>query len=186
MAARDSVLSHIARPYATALFDLAAEAGALDEVESSLTSLSALIDQSDDFQRFLRSPVIAADDKQAALTALIERGIASGLVANFLHLVARNRRLFALGAMIAQFRQMAADARNEVRAEVVAASELSQKHRSALEAELKRKLGKTVALDVKVDPTLIGGLVVKVGSRMIDSSLRTKLTAMRFAMREVG
>jgi F-type H+-transporting ATPase subunit delta len=186
LAARDSVLSHIARPYATALFDLAVETGAIDEFESGLGELAALIEQSEDLRRFLRSPVIAADDKQQALAVLIERGVATGLVANFLQLVARNRRLFALGAMIAEFRQMAAEARNEVRAEVVAASELSEKHRSALEAELKRKLGKHVALDVRIDPSLIGGLIVKVGSRMIDSSLKTKLTAMRFAMREVG
>lgn len=176
----------IARPYAAALFDLAGDAKELPEVESGLDAVASLIAESEDFERFLRSPVISAAEKTAAIAALIKDGLATGQVANFLRLVARNRRLFALSAMISEFKALAAKARGEIRAEVVSATALTSKQEEALAAEIKRKLGKTVSLSSRVDESLIGGLIVKVGSQMIDSSLKTKLTAMRIAMKEVG
>lgn len=176
----------IARPYAAALFDLAGDAKELPEVESGLDAVASLIAESEDFERFLRSPVISAAEKTAAIDALIKDGLATGQVANFLRLVARNRRLFALSAMISEFKALAAKARGEIRAEVVSATALTSKQEEALAAEIKRKLGKTVSLSSRVDESLIGGLIVKVGSQMIDSSLKTKLTAMRIAMKEVG
>jgi F-type H+-transporting ATPase subunit delta len=185
LSASNSTLVQIARPYAAALFDLAGDAGQLTDVESGLDAVAALVGKSEDFSRFLRSPVISAAEKTAAIEALIKDGLASGQVANFLRLVARNRRLFALPAMIAEFKQLAAKARGEIRAEVVSATELTGKQEEALAAEIKRKLGKTVSLTSRVDQSLIGGLIVKVGSQMIDSSLKTKLTAMRIAMKEV-
>jgi F-type H+-transporting ATPase subunit delta len=186
LSAKNSVLAHIARPYASALFELAGEASDVEGVEAGLDQVSALIDESADFRAFLRSPVIAAEQKQAAVEAMIGKGLASGLVANFLKLVAHNRRLFALSTMIAGFKEMAAAARGEIRAEVVSATALTDKQEAALSAEIKRKIGKSVTLDISVDASLIGGLIVKVGSQMIDSSLKTKLTAMRIAMKEVG
>jgi F-type H+-transporting ATPase subunit delta len=186
LSANNSVLSHIARPYASALFDLADEADELPAVEKGLDQVAQLAGTSADFAGFLRSPVISADDKSAAITAMIKKAGARGLVANFLSLVARNRRLFALVTMIGEFKRLAATARGEMRAEITSAAPLSAAHKKGLAAALKKKLGNSIALDTRVDPTLIGGLQVKVGSQMIDTSLRTKLTAMKMAMKEVG
>jgi len=153
------VIAHIARPYATALYDLAHEQGQLGPVEADLIAIGALVEENSDFSRFLHSPVISGDEKATAMEAILARANASPIVANFVKLVARNGRLFALPTIIASFRRLAADARGEVSA---------------------------VTLQEHVDPSLIGGLIVKVGSQMIDSSLKTKLTAMKIAMKEVG
>lgn len=186
MAAQNSVLTQIARPYASALFDLAQSENQLASVETSLSDVSRLIGESADFARFLRSPVITGDDKAKALDALLARSQTNALVANFLKLIAKNGRLFALDVVIATFRDLAAKARGEVTADVTSAAPLSGEQVAALSATLKSKLGKTVTLNQFVDPSLIGGLQVKVGSQMIDSSLKTKLTAMKIAMKEVG
>jgi F-type H+-transporting ATPase subunit delta len=180
------VLTQIARPYASALFDLAQSENQLASVETSLSDVSRLIGESADFARFLRSPVITGDDKAKALDALLARSQTNALVANFLKLIAKNGRLFALDVVIATFRDLAAKARGEVTADVTSAAPLSGEQVAALSATLKSKLGKTVTLNQFVDPSLIGGLQVKVGSQMIDSSLKTKLTAMKIAMKEVG
>lgn len=185
MSAANSILAHIARPYASALFDLAREAKDIDGVEAGLDDVAAAMGESPDLVRFLRSPVISGDEKRKALDALIGKGLAEGLVANFLRLVARNRRLFALAEMIGEFKRMAAAERGEISAEVTSAAALTDKQTQALSAEIKRKTGQDVTLDTHVDPSLIGGLIVRVGSQMIDSSLKTKLTAMRIAMKEV-
>jgi F-type H+-transporting ATPase subunit delta len=186
LAAQHSVLNQIARPYASALFDLASGENQLAQVETSLSDVTRLIGESADFARFLRSPVIAADAKASALDTLLARANTNGLVANFLRLVARNGRLFALDAIIASFRELAAKARGEVTAEVTSAAPLSNEQANALSETLRARIGKTVSLNQFVDPSLIGGLQVKVGSQMIDSSLKTKLTAMKIAMKEVG
>lgn len=186
MAAQNSVLTQIARPYASALFDLAASENQLASVETSLSDVSRLVGESADFARFLRSPVITADDKAKALDALLAKSQTNGLVANFLRLIAKNGRLFALDAVIVAFRELAAKARGEVTADVTSAVPLGADQVKALAETLKGKLGKTVTLNQFVDPSLIGGLQVKVGSQMIDSSLKTKLTAMKIAMKEVG
>lgn len=186
MAAQDSVLTQIARPYAQALFDLAKGENALQPVEQGLIAIGDLTGASADFSRFLRSPVITAEEKAKALDSILVDAKPHPMVANFLRVVARNGRLFALPAIIKAFRELAAAARDEVTADVTSASPLKPPQLEALAAALREKIGKTVTLVEHVDPSLIGGLVVKVGSRMIDSSLKTKLSAMRVAMKEVG
>ncbi len=186
MAAQNSVLTHIARPYASALFDLAESENQLASVETSLSDVTRLIGESADFARFLRSPVITTDAKAQALDEILARANANPLVANFLRLVAKNGRLFALDAIIATYRELAAKARGEVTAEVTSAAPLTGEQASGLAETLRQRIGKTVTLNQFVDPSLIGGLQVKVGSQMIDSSLKTKLTAMKIAMKEVG
>lgn len=186
MAAQNSVVAHIAQPYAAALYDLAHEQGHVEAVEADLIAIARLVTESADFARFLRSPVIAGDDKAVAMSAILGRANAGTVVANFIKVVARNGRLFALPTIITTFRALAAKARGEVIAEVTSAAPLSASQIASLADTLKGKIGKTVTLQEHVDPSLIGGLIVKVGSRMIDSSLKTKLTAMKVAMKEVG
>lgn len=176
----------IARPYASALFDLARDADSVSAVEASLDSLVKLVDSSDDFSSFLQSPLISADVKSAAVDAIVAKAKAPELVSNFIRMVARNERLFALTTIIATFKDLAAKERGEVSADVTSAAPLSKEQLKSLAATLKDKIGKTVTLNTHVDSDLIGGLLVKVGSQMIDSSLRTKLSAMKIAMKEVG
>ena len=186
MAEQNSVLTQIARPYAAALFDLAKSEGTLDAVEKSLADVTRLSAESDDFARFLRSPVISAAAKSGAVESILGKAGLQQSVSNFIKVVARNGRLFALPQIIKAFTALAAQERGEVSADVTSATPLSPAQVSALADTLKAKIGKTVTLTEHVDPSLIGGLVVKVGSRMIDSSLKTKLTAMKIAMKEVG
>ncbi|MEP7240628.1 MAG: F0F1 ATP synthase subunit delta [Devosia sp.] len=186
MAEQNSVVTQIARPYAAALFDLASSQGAVDAVESGLGDIQKLAAESDDFSRFLRSPVIGADAKSSALAAILKTAQLSPTVSNFLAVVARNGRLFALPAIIKAFQMLAAQSRGEVSADVTSAVALTEAQRKALAETLRQKIGKTVTLTEHVDASLIGGLVVKVGSQMIDSSLKTKLTAIKVAMKEVG
>ena len=186
LAAQNSVLTQIARPYASALLDLAQGENQLAQVETGLSDISRLIGESDDFSRYLRSPVISGDVKASTLEAILKTAKVNPLVGNFLRLVARNGRLFALDTIIAVFRELAAAARGEATADVTSAAPLSDAQAKALAETLKAKLGKTVTLNQFVDPSLIGGLQVKVGSQMIDSSLKTKLAAMKIAMKEVG
>jgi F-type H+-transporting ATPase subunit delta len=186
LAEQVGVLTQIARPYAAALFDLAKSEGSVDAVETGLNDLQALSGESADFRRFLRSPVISADAKFAAVDAILGKANANPTVANFLKVVARNGRLFALPAIIKGFKALAADSRGEVSADVTSAAPLTDGQRKGLAETLKQKIGKTVTLTEHVDPSLIGGLQVKVGSQMIDSSLKTKLAAIKIAMKEVG
>ena len=176
----------IARPYAQALFDIAQSEGGLDRVEAGLVSIGALSQDSEDFARFLGSPVISAEAKAGAMDSILAKAKPDATVANFVKVVAANGRLFALPVMIKAFRDLASAARGEVSAEVTSAVPLSRAQVTSLAATLKAKIGKTVTLNEHVDPSLIGGLQVKVGSQMIDSSLKTKLTAMKIAMKEVG
>jgi F-type H+-transporting ATPase subunit delta len=176
----------IARPYASALFDVASEAKVLEKVEASLDEFTGLIDESADFSRFLRSPTITHDQKIPVIETILAKAGTQDQVAKFIKTVARHGRLFALPQMISQFKELCAQARGEMTAEVASASPLSKTQLKSLADTLKSEIGKTVTLETRVDPDLIGGLVVKVGSRMIDSSLRTKLSAMKIAMKEVG
>ena len=186
MAEQNSVLTQIARPYAAALFDLSKSDGSVDAVEAGLKDLQQLAGDSEDFRRFLRSPVISADEKSGALETILGKAKLNATVANFVKVVARNGRLFALPAIIKAFQALAAEGRGEVTAQVTSAAPLSASQLKTLADTLKQKLGKTVTLTEQVDPSLIGGLQVKVGSQMIDSSLKTKLTAIKVAMKEVG
>ena len=171
--------------YATALFDLAREADAIDAVKSDLDRFDALVVESADLTRLVRSPVFSANERLQALSAVLERVGISGLAANFLKLVTSNRRLFAVRDMIKAFRALVSQHKGEATAEVTVAEQLKDGHIQALRAALKAVSGKDVDLNIKVDPAIIGGLVVKLGSRMVDTSLRTKLNAMKHAMKEV-
>jgi len=186
VSAEDTIVSGVAGRYATALFELAEEAGAIDQVAGELDQVGKLIDESEDLTRLVRSPVFSADEQVRAMGAILDKAGISGIAENFVKLVARNRRLFALPGMIGGFRKLVAQHRGEVSAEVSSAHELSGDEVKALSAALKASLGKDVQLNQKVDPALLGGLVVRVGSRMIDTSLRTKLNSLKIAMKEVG
>jgi ATP synthase, F1 delta subunit len=186
LAAQNSVLVGIARPYASALFDVAKSENQLASVETALSDVARLVRESEDFSRFLKSPAIKSEDKAHALDAILGNTQTNPLVANLLKLVARNGRLFALPQIIDAFKALAAQARGEVTAEVTSAAPLSEAQARSLSETLAAKVGKAVTLNQHVDPSLIGGLQVKVGSQLIDSSLKTKLAAMKIAMKEVG
>ena len=176
----------LAGRYATALFDLADGDGILDQVAEDLASLDSMIDESDDLQRLIRSPVIRRDDQSRALVAIMEKAEMSTVARNFVGLVARNRRLFALPDMIAAYRGLLAAHRGEATAEVVSAQTLTDQQLDAVGDALRRAVGTPVSVDARVDPSLLGGLVVRLGSRMVDSSLSTKLQRLRLAMIGVG
>jgi F-type H+-transporting ATPase subunit delta len=171
--------------YATALFELARDEKAVDAVKSDLERFDALLAESADLRRLVRSPVFGADEQGRALTAVLEQAGIKGLAANFLRFVASNRRLFSVHDMIRGFRTLVAKHKGEVTAEVTVAEKLSDSHLDALKSALKSVTGgKAVDLNVRIDPAIIGGLTVKLGSRMVDSSLRTKLNSIKHAMKE--
>jgi F-type H+-transporting ATPase subunit delta len=170
--------------YATALFDLARETNAIYAVKADLERFNGLVAESPDLTRLVRSPVFSADEQLQALSAVLERAEIGGLAAKFLKLVTTNRRLFAVRDMAKAYRQLVAEHKGEVTAEVTVAERLKDEHVAALRSALKAVSGKDVDLDIRIDPAIIGGLVVKLGSRMVDSSLRTKLNAIRHAMKE--
>ena len=183
MAKDESGMASVAGRYASALFDLAKDGNQVPDVEAGLAKFEGLLSESSDLRRMVLSPVISAEDQGKALTALMAKAGISGITANFLKLLARNRRLFAAPDTIATFRALAAKARGEVVAEVTSAQALNESQLTALKDTLKASVGKDVRLATKVDPSLLGGLIVKVGSHMVDSSLKTKLAAMKVAMK---
>jgi len=171
--------------YATALFELARDEKSVDAVKADLDAFDTLLSESADLNRLVRSPVFGADEQRRALSAVLDKAGIKGLAANFLLLVASNRRLFAAHDMIRGFRALVAKHKGEVTAEVVVAEKMSDPHLQALKDALKSVTGgKAVDLNIKVDPAIIGGLTVKLGSRMVDSSLRTKLNSVKNAMKE--
>jgi F-type H+-transporting ATPase subunit delta len=181
----DPIVSGMAGRYATALFELALDAKAVEAVKSDLDSFERMIVDNADLDRLVRSPAFGADEQARALAAVLEAAGIKGLAANFLRFVASNRRLFAVRTMIRDFRKLVANWKGEVSANVTVAEKLSDRHLEALKDALKQVSGgKAVDLNVKVDPAIIGGLMVKLGSRMVDSSLRTKLNAIKHAMKE--
>ena len=185
MAGEDHTLPGMAGRYATALFELALEDKAVDAVKQDLDQFDALIAANPDLARLVRSPVFSADEQLKALSAILAKAGIKGIAANFLRVITTNRRLFAVRDMIRGYRTLVARHRGEVTAEVTVAEQLSDKNLDALKSALKSVTGgKDIDLEVKVEPAIIGGLVVKLGSRMIDSSLRTKLNAIKFAMKE--
>jgi F-type H+-transporting ATPase subunit delta len=179
-------MASVAGRYASALFDLAIEERKLAEVEQDVMLLQGLLDESEDFRRMVRSPVFSADEQGRAMAAVAQRAGVSALGINFVRLLARGRRLFALSDILKAFRQMLARHRGEVTADVATAHPLSDDQMAALTDTLSSSAGgKRVRINTKVDPSLLGGLVVKMGSRMIDSSLRTKLDNLKTRMKEV-
>ena len=175
----------LAERYALALFELADEAKALDETAGDLRALKALISESADLRRLIRSPVIARAEQGKAVAALAQRAELQPLTRNFLGLLARNRRLFALPAMIDRFLANLAARRGEVTAEVVAAQELTPAQRDSLGDQLRKAVGQKVAVELSVDPSLLGGLVVRLGSRMVDASLKSKLRRLEMTMKGI-
>jgi len=186
VAARGTGPGGLAARYAAALFDLADEKKQLDQVAADLASLKKAIGESGDLRRLVRSPVLSRADQARAMAALLDRAGASELVRRFVGLVAQNRRLFVLSDMIDSYLSQLAGRRGEMTAEVVSARPLSDAQRDAVAEVLRKAVGGKVAVAARVDPALIGGLVVKVGSRLIDSSLRTKLHRLQLAMKGVG
>ena len=178
--------SGVANRYAAALFDLAHESNELTSVETDLTLLESLLASSDDLLRLVRSPVFQSGQQINALEAVFQKAGISGIVANFAKLTAKNRRLFALPDMIIAFRSLLAAHRGEMTADIVTAESLSDSHLSSLKEALKSATGKDVMINQSVDPSLLGGMVVKIGSRMIDTSLKTKLNSLHIAMKEAG
>ncbi|MEM7169268.1 MAG: F0F1 ATP synthase subunit delta [Pseudomonadota bacterium] len=186
MAGEDTSLSGLAGRYALALLDLADEKKALDQVSDDLRSLRAAVLESDELGRFLRSPLYNRDQMAGVMSAVMEKVGVSDLTRRFVLVVAQNHRLFALVSIIDTYLAELARRRGEVTAHVTSARALSDQQRQSLTDALKSTVGANVQVDVEVDQSLIGGLIVRVGSRMIDSSLRTKLQRLQLAMKGVG
>jgi F-type H+-transporting ATPase subunit delta len=185
VAGEDPIISGMAGRYATALFELARDNKAVDAVKKDLDQFDALASGSADLNRLVRSPVFGADEQLKALSAILAKAGITGLAANFLRVITTNRRLFAVRDMIRAYRALVARHKGEVTAQVTVAEKLNDKNLDALKSALKSVTGgKDIDLEVEVDPAIIGGLIVKVGSRMVDSSLRTKLNSIKFAMKE--
>lgn len=178
--------SGLADRYAAALFDLADERRLLDAVAGDLRELRTMLHESGDLVRLLRSPVVSRAEQGKAIAALSERAGLSGLTRDFLGVVARNRRLFAVPAMIEAYLKKLAERRGEVTAEVTVAQPLNEARQAALTEQLRRAVGARVAVDIRIDPGLLGGMIVKIGSRMVDASLNSRLQRLRLAMKGVG
>ena len=181
-----SISAGIAQRYATAAFDLAREGNGLAALDADLDALQAALDASPDLRAAVASPVIGRDEMGQAVAKLADAMKLGAVMRGTLGLMAQNRRLFALPQLLAELRRLSAAARGEITADVTTASVLSKAQADKLAAALKAKTGKTVKLNVAVDEALIGGLIVKVGSTMIDTSIRSRLAALQNSMKEVG
>jgi F-type H+-transporting ATPase subunit delta len=169
--------------YATALFELARDAKAIDMVEASLARVRGAIDQSQEFAALIGSPIVSRADAAKAVAAAAEMIDIDDMTVKFLGVLAQNRRLSHLPAIIRAFRTLAADHRGETTAEIISAHPLSEDQVDALKDQLRTRVARDVAIDLSVDPSLLGGLVVKIGSQMIDSSIRTRLNSLAHAMK---
>jgi F-type H+-transporting ATPase subunit delta len=184
--AAQQIVSGVAGRYANALFDLATEQNSVPATAKSLTALQDMIAESADLQRLLSSPVFKSEDQMAALDALAAKGGVSGLPVNFAKLMCENRRLAVLSQAIAGFQALVAEAKGEVVAEVTSAEKLSAAQVKDLSAALKARVGKDVSLSTKIDSSILGGLIVKIGTTMIDNSLKTKLQNLKVSMKGTG
>lgn len=186
MADKEAMMGGVAGRYASALLETAREDKQLEAVERDINAIGDMISESEDMRRLVRSPVFSADDQTRAIEAVLIKAGAAPLSMNFFKLLVRNRRLFAAPEIIRAFKALAAAARGEVQAEVASAVALNDAQLDELKNTLKASVGKDVTLETKVDPSLLGGLVVRIGSRMIDSSLKTKIATLKSRMKEVG
>ena len=186
MAGKDPIISGMAGRYANALFELALDNKAVDSVKKDLDQFEALVDGECRSQSSGPQPGISVPmSSSRRCRPILAKADIKGLAANFLRVITTNRRLFAVRDMIRAFRALVARHKGEVTAQVTVAEKLNDKNLEALKSALKSVTGgKDIDLDVKIDPAIIGGLIVKVGSRMVDSSLRTKLNSIKFAMKE--
>ena len=178
------ILSGVAARYASALFELAQDAREVDAVAAGLDRFDGLVQESPDLQRLIRSPVFTADEQTAAVTTILDRAGIAGLAGNFIRLVASKRRLFVLPDMIRAYRERVAESKGIVRAQVTLAQPPSDTVVSDITSALRDVAKSEIALDIKIDPGLIGGLIVKMGSRMVDASVRSKLNAIRLSLNE--
>ena len=184
MAGENGIVSGMAGRYATALFELGLETNALDQLQSDLNTFNALVASSPELTRLVRSPMFSAEEQARALDAVLDKASISGVAKNFLRVVTANRRLFAVDQIIRGFNARVAAHKGEVTAQVTVAEALNDARMNEIRDALRQVTGKDVRVDVTVDPSIIGGLKVKVGSRMVDASLRTKLNSIKFAMKE--
>jgi F-type H+-transporting ATPase subunit delta len=184
VAGESGIVSGMAGRYATALFELALESNAVDQLQAELNGFEALVASSPDLARLVRSPAFSAEEQARALGAVLDKAGLKGIAANFLKVVAGNRRLFAVHDMIRGFKALVARHKGEVTAQVTVAEALNDARMNDIRNALRQVTGKDVQIDVTVDPSIIGGLKVKLGSRMVDASLRTKLNSIKFAMKE--
>ncbi len=177
------IQASLAGRYASALFDLAAEAGTVSAVESDLEKLQAALGESDDLQNLITNPQVSRDQAAGAIASVGKKLKVSDLTQNFLGVLAGNRRLGKLPGMIRAFGTIAAAQRGEVTANVTSAHALSDSQLSTLKDKLTAREGRTVKLSADVDPDLLGGLVVTIGSQRIDGSIRTRLNSLAQAMK---
>jgi F-type H+-transporting ATPase subunit delta len=177
------IQASLAGRYATALFDLAREGRSLDAVSASLATLKATISQSDEFRRLIASPLIGRDEATRAIAAAVPAMGLDPLTGNFLGVLAQNRRLGQIDAVIRAFGTLVARHRGQATADVISAHPLDDDQIAALKAKLTQQTGRDVSIDLKVDPAILGGLIVKVGSRQVDGSIRTKLNTLATAMK---
>lgn len=186
MSENASISAGIAARYATAIFELAKDEKSIDALEKDVAALEAVMVDSDDFAKLITSPVYSREDTAAAITAVAKKMKLGGNLTNLLGLMAEKRRLFVLPQLLAALRGLIADEKGEVTAEVTAAKALTKAQSDKLAKALAAQVGKDVKVNATVDESLIGGLVVKVGSKMIDTSIRSKLSSLQNAMKEVG
>ncbi|MCW5700900.1 MAG: F0F1 ATP synthase subunit delta [Rhodospirillales bacterium] len=176
----------LAERYAIALFELAEEAKSLDQVDSDLASLMSMVRESADLKRLIRSPAISKGDQGRAMAALTKSADMHELTQRFVGLLAHNRRLFSLPDVIEAYRDILSGRRGRTSAEVITAKSLTEAQKTAIANALKQTMGGEVTINDTIDPDILGGMIVKIGSRMVDSSLRTKLQRLRLAMKGVG
>ncbi|WP_189682100.1 F0F1 ATP synthase subunit delta [Seohaeicola zhoushanensis] len=181
-----SISAGIAGRYATAVFEIAQESKGLDQLESGVNALADALAESADLRNVISSPLISREEQGKAIAAVAAKMGLAPVLTQVLGLMAEKRRLFVVPQMLAALRALLADHRNEVVAEVQSAVALTKKQTEALAATLSKNVGKSVNIRATVDESLIGGLVVKVGSKMIDTSIRSKLDSLQNAMKEVG
>ena len=181
-----SISTGIAQRYASAVFELAKEAKKIKDIEADLDALQAALDESADFRNLIHSPIYTREQQGDAINALAGKMGLSQIMANTLALMATKRRLFVVPQLVRTLRETIAEDKGEVTAEVTSAKALTKAQSDKLAKSLKATTGKTVSLQTKVDESLIGGLIVKVGSKMIDTSIRSKLNSLQNAMKEVG
>jgi F-type H+-transporting ATPase subunit delta len=186
LASETTGVSALAERYAAALFDIAEERRAFDEIAADLRQLRAMLAASGDLMRLVRSPILSRPEQAQAVAALAQRAELLPLVRDFLAVVAKNRRLFAVPAMIEAYLARLAERRGEVTAAVTTAQPLNEAQVEALSEHLRRTVGRRVFVDAQVDPRLIGGMIVKVGSRMVDGSVESKLRRLQLAMKAIG
>ena len=186
IASENISLTGLAGRYAVALFELAAEENNLDSVAGDLILLDELLESSSELQMLTTSPVISRKNKALAIAAMLETASFSKTVENFIGVITANHRLDQLGNIINEFNRYLAHHRGEVKASVITAYKLDKKQLDALNIKLKSMVGSDVSVEAEVDEELLGGMVVRIGSRMIDSSLKTKLANLEATMKEVG